>query len=65
MAGMSKDQTEAATITPDAKPSSDFCTRSSMSPLIKKTNAEPSIVPSNGMSSPMTIVVVMIVYLYA
>lgn len=33
--------------------------------LIKKTNAEPSIVPSNGMSSPMTIVVVMIVYLYA
>lgn len=41
------------------------CLAGGVDTLIKKTNAEPSIVPSNGMSSPMTIVVVMIVYLYA
>ena len=56
MAGMSSDQTEAATITPDAKPSKDFCTRSGMSFFIKNTKAEPSIVPSKGISNPIAIV---------
>lgn len=63
MAGMSSDHTEAATMTPEAKPSSAFCTRSGISPFMKKTNAEPSIVPNNGMSKPMMIVVVMTVFL--
>jgi len=48
---------------PEAKPSSAFCTLSGMSPFMKKTNAEPSIVPNNGMSKPMMIVVVMIAFL--
>ena len=34
IAGMSNDQTEAATITPDAKPSSGFCRRGGISSLV-------------------------------
>jgi hypothetical protein len=52
---MSSDHTEAATITPEAKPSSDFCTRADMSFFIKKTNAAPSVVPSRGISNPIVI----------
>ena len=58
IAGISSDHTDAATITPDAKPSSDFCNLTDISPFIKKTKAEPSIVPSNGISSPMINIVV-------
>ncbi len=50
--GMSRDQTEAATMTPAANASR---IRSSMSPIcffMKKTQAEPSSVPRNGMRSP-------------
>lgn len=54
MAGMSSDQTDAATITPEANPNSDFCKRSDISPFIRKTNAAPSIVPNRGISNPMT-----------
>ena len=43
-----------------AKPNSDFCTRTDISSFIKKTNAEPSIVPSSGISSPITNVVVIV-----
>jgi hypothetical protein len=57
IAGMSSDHTDAATITPDAKPSSDFCRRTDISLRIKKTKAEPSMVPSSGISSPMVKVV--------
>ena len=60
IAGMSNDHTDAATITPEAKPNSDFCTRADISSFIKKTNAEPSIVPSSGISSPITNVVVIV-----
>ena len=36
----------------------DFCNRADISSFIKNTKAEPSIVPSNGISSPMINVVV-------
>ena len=58
MDGISSDHTDAATITPDAKPSNVFCSRTDISPLMKNTKAEPSIVPSNGIRSPMINVVV-------
>ena len=58
IAGISSDHTEAATITPDAKPSKDFCIRADISSFMKNTKAEPSIVPSSGISSPMINVVV-------
>ena len=60
IAGMSSDHTAAATITPDAKPSSDFCRRSDIWSFIRNTNAEPSIVPSSGKSNPMVIVVIIL-----
>ena len=55
MEGMSSDHTEAATITPDAKPNSVFCKRGDMSFFIKKTNEAPNIVPNNGISNPTVI----------
>ena len=54
IAGISNDQTEAATITPEAKPSSAFCSLTDISPFIIKTKADPSMVPSKGMSNPIT-----------
>ena len=65
IAGMSKDHTEAATITPEAKPNSDFCTRGDISAFIKKTKAEPSTVPNSGIRSPMIIVVVISVIIFS
>ena len=53
IAGMSSDHTEAATITPEAKPSSDFWSRGDISSRMRKTNAAPSMVPNKGMSSPI------------
>jgi hypothetical protein len=58
IAGISSDHTDAATITPDAKPSSDFCSRTDIPSRIMKTKAEPAIVPSSGISSPITNVIV-------
>lgn len=55
MDGMSNDHTEAATITPEAKPNSDFCKRGDMSFFMKKTNEAPSIVPNNGINNPIVI----------
>ena len=46
--GISRDHTEAATITPDAKPSSIFCTSSGIAFFIKKTKPAPSVVPRKG-----------------
>ena len=51
---MSSDHTEAATITPEAKPRSDFCNRCDISSFIIKTNADPAIVPTSGSSKPIT-----------
>ena len=54
---MSSDHTDAATITPEAKPSNVFCKRGDISSFIRKTKAAPSMVPINGMSNPITSVI--------
>ena len=51
--GISSDHTDAATITPDAKPSSDFCSLGDISFFMKNTKAEPSMVPSRGIKRPI------------
>ena len=61
MAGMSSDHTEAATMTPEAKPSNDLRSGSDISSFMKNTKAEPSIVPSSGMRSPASSVIVVCV----
>ena len=43
---------------PIAKSNSDFCTRTDISSFIRKTNAEPNIVPGNEISNPFINVVV-------
>ena len=48
MLGMSSDHTEAATITPEAKPSSVRSSSGDICPRMKNTNAEPSTVPNSG-----------------
>jgi hypothetical protein len=48
MLGMSKDHTEAATITPAANPNNVFCILAGSLSFIKKTQAAPSVVPAKG-----------------
>lgn len=48
IAGISKLQTEAAVITPAANPVSALCSRELSAFLIKSTQAEPNVVPKNG-----------------
>ena len=55
MPGMSKDHTEAATITPEANPRSTFCSIADISFRMKKTKADPSAVPAKGISRPIKI----------
>ena len=55
MAGISKLQMEAATITPAAKPASERCTRSSSECRIKNTHAAPKDVPKKGISMPQNV----------
>ena len=50
--GINKDQTEAATITPEAKPSNDFSTLLLILFFIKKTTAAPNKVPIKGIVIP-------------
>ena len=45
IAGISSDHTDAATITPEANPNSNFCTLDDILSFMKKTNAAPSMVP--------------------
>ena len=52
IAGSSRLQMEAATITPAAKPVSARCTISPKLFRKKKTQAAPSVVPAKGISSP-------------
>ena len=52
IAGISRLQIDAATITPAAKPASERCTKSPSDFFIKNTHAAPSIVPRNGISIP-------------
>ena len=58
IAGICNDHTDAAIITPNAKPNNAFCKCIGISSFIKKTKAEPSIEPSSGISSPMINVIV-------
>jgi hypothetical protein len=60
IAGMISDHTEAATITPAAKPRSAFCTRAETSWRAKSTDEAPSIVPNIGKSS----IVIVFITLY-
>ena len=46
--GINSDHTDAATMTPDANPSRDFCTSGFNSPVINSTQAAPKNVPTNG-----------------
>ena len=46
--GISSDHTEAATITPDAKPRRAFWSSAGISFRMKNTKAEPNAVPANG-----------------
>ena len=52
MAGMSRLQTEAAVITPAAKPASTRCTPCPSCRRMNKTHPAPSAVPTNGSASP-------------
>jgi len=52
---MSRDHTEAATITPEANPSSAFCSSAGISFFMKKTKADPSAVPAKGIRRPIRI----------
>lgn len=55
MAGIISDQTDAATITPEANPSNSFCNSAGMSLFMKNTNAEPKAVPRNGIINAVNI----------
>ena len=55
MAGMMSDQTEAAIMTPEAKPRSSFWIPGLTSPFRKKTKQEPRAVPRKGMSMPRAV----------
>ena len=52
--GMSKDHTDAATITPEANPNRAFCTIVGIDFLNKKTQAAPAVVPAKGNKSPIS-----------
>lgn len=53
MDGMSKDQTEAAIITPEANPKSNFSILLFSLFLIKNTIPAPTVVPKNGINNPI------------
>ena len=48
-------QNEAATITPEAKPRSDFCNTTFISWRMKNTNDAPMTVPRKGTNNPIAI----------
>ena len=52
IAGISRDQTDAAIITPEENPSKAFCKRGWILSFIKNTIAAPRVVPTNGMETP-------------
>jgi hypothetical protein len=55
MAGRSRLQKDAATITPAAKPVKAFSTLGCIFPFKKNTHAEPKAVPIKGISIPLII----------
>ena len=50
--GIKGDHTDAATITPATNPVSVFCNGGAKSFFMRKTHAEPSVVPKNGSNKP-------------
>ena len=52
IAGIRSDQIDAAIITPDAKPSRNFCTAGRIPLFAKKTQPAPSVVPARGSEIP-------------
>lgn len=56
--GMMSDHIDAATITPEAKPSNAFCRRAGISLRIKNTNPEPKTVPKSGINKPIIVSVI-------
>ena len=64
IAGISKLQTEAATITPAAKPVSERCTASLSAFFIKNTHAAPSAVPRNGIRIPQNVCIRQLPFCY-
>lgn len=61
--GISSDHTEAATMTPAAKPVSDFCNREGIFFFIRNTQAAPSMVPAQGKVNPTIRLFMMLLYL--
>lgn len=57
------DQTEAAIMTPEAKPSSSFCTPGFTSPFKKNTKQEPNTVPRKGISIPTAVLRISFIWL--
>ena len=55
MLGISRDQTDAAVITPAAKPIKARWSPSFMERDMKKTHAAPRVVPANGTSKPISV----------
>ena len=55
MAGIKSDQTEAATMTPEAKPRSAFWISGRIPFFMKYTQPAPAAVPANGMKIPSMI----------
>ena len=54
--GSIKDQNDAETITPAAKPRSDFCNFADISLFVRNTTADPSTIPAIGINKPIRIV---------
>ena len=63
MAGISRLQMDAATITPEEKPVSPRCTRSPRPFFKKNTQAAPREVPKNGVSRPQNTIAPILVSL--
>ena len=60
IAGIISDQTEAASITPDANPKRNFWSFWFISFFNRKTQAEPKVVPSSGINRPIIIFIILI-----
>ena len=62
IAGINSDHTEAATITPEAKPNNIFCNSIDICFFIKNTNAEPNIVPNKGINNPIVKIIITFIF---
>ena len=60
--GISKDQTEAATITPEANPNNTFSNLLLILFFIRKTIPAPNVDPKNGINNPINIFILFIAF---